>query len=162
LIDVDRDLFGAALGGDVLSAGQLRAAAVACKADQVLCYQRHRSPRALLPRRVGRRVDDDLTDDPPARVVRIAARYKKPCERLRHPQRSWLGPVAVEMSQCGANVTAILDRAGELTRGPPRLALFIVDPSTVLAGLLALGLGSSQSPESPSSVESHESASAGN
>lgn len=92
------DLFGAALSGEMLSARKLRAATVACEGDQVLGYQRHRSPRALLPRRVGRRVDDDLADDPPARMVRIAARHKKPCERLCYAQRSWLGPMAVEMS----------------------------------------------------------------
>jgi hypothetical protein len=41
------------------------------------------------------------------------------------------------MSQCSAHVTTIVDRPGELTRGPPRLGYMIVDPSTVLAEISA-------------------------
>jgi len=98
LIDVDGDLLGAALGGDMLSVGQLDAPVVAGKADQVLGYQWHGAPRAFLPRRVRRGLDDDLTDHSPARVVGIAACDEKPRERLCHPQRPWLGRVTVEMS----------------------------------------------------------------
>jgi hypothetical protein len=97
LINVSGDLFGAALGGDMLSTHQLRAPTVAGKADEIFGDQRYRAPCALLPRRVGRRVDDDLTDDSPTRVVRIATRNEKPCQRLRHTQRSRLGPVAVQV-----------------------------------------------------------------
>jgi hypothetical protein len=97
LINVDGDLFGAALGGDMLSARQLRAPTLASKADQVLGHHRYGAPRAFLPRRVGGRVDDDLTDDSPTRVVRIATRNEKPRERLRHPQRPRLGPMTVQM-----------------------------------------------------------------
>lgn len=91
------DLFGATLGSDVLSARQVRAPRVAREADEVVGYQRHGSPSAFLPRRVGCRVDDDLTDDTPALVVGVTARDEKPRERLRYAQRPWLGPVAVEM-----------------------------------------------------------------
>jgi hypothetical protein len=87
LIDVNGDLFDATLGGDMLSARQLRAPTIAGKADEVRGDQRHGAARALLPRRVGRRVDDYLTDDSPSRVVRVAARNEKPGERLSHPQR---------------------------------------------------------------------------
>jgi hypothetical protein len=45
-------------------------------------------------------------------MVGIAARYKKPCERLCYAQRPWLGPVAVEMSKCGADVATTVDRPG--------------------------------------------------
>jgi hypothetical protein len=90
LINVNGDLFGAALGGDMLSARQLRAPTVAGKADEILGYERYRASRALLPRRVGRRVHDDLADDSPTRVVRIATRNEKPCECLRDAQRSRL------------------------------------------------------------------------
>ena len=98
------DLFGSPLGGDVLSARQLRAPAVAREGDQVLGHQRHRPTRAFLPRRISRRIHDNLTHDPPARVMRVAARNQKPRERLRNIDRSWLGPVTVEMSQCGAHL----------------------------------------------------------
>jgi hypothetical protein len=91
------DLFGAALGSDMLSTRQLRAPTVASKADEVFGYQRYRAPCALLPRRVGRRVDDDLTHDSPTRVVRIATRNEKPRQCLRHAERSRLGPVAVQV-----------------------------------------------------------------
>lgn len=92
------DLFGPALGSYMLSAHQLRATAVACKADQVLGYERHGSPRAFLPRRVGTRVNHDLTDHSPSRVVGVAARNEEPSEGLRDTQRRWFGRVAVEVS----------------------------------------------------------------
>jgi hypothetical protein len=132
LINVNGDLFGTALSGNMLSARQLRAPTLASKADEVLGHQRYRAPRAFLPWRVGRRVDDDLTHDSPPRVVRIATRNEKPRERLRHPHRPWLGSVAVQVPQCGTHVTAVLYRPGELTGSPPRLLSFIVDRSTVL------------------------------
>ena len=85
MINMNGDLFGAALGGDMLSAHQLHAPTVARDADEVLGYKRHGAARALFPRCARRRVDDDLTDDSPTRVVRIAARNEKPRERLCHP-----------------------------------------------------------------------------
>ena len=91
------DLFGAALSGDMLSARQLRATTVAGEADEVLGYKRYRPPRALLPRGVGRRVNDDLTDDSPTRVVRIATRNQKPRQRLRHPKRTRLERMSVQV-----------------------------------------------------------------
>jgi hypothetical protein len=97
MINMNGDLLSPALGGDMLSAHQLRASAVASKADEVLGHKRHGTARALFPGRVGRRVDDDLTDDSPARVVGIATRDEKPRERLCDAQRSRLGPVAIQM-----------------------------------------------------------------
>jgi hypothetical protein len=78
LINVRGDLFGSALGGDMLSTRELRAPAVPGQADEISGYQRHRAARAFPPRRVGRRVDDDLTDGSPTRVVRVATRNEKP------------------------------------------------------------------------------------
>lgn len=95
---MSRDLFGATLGSDVLSARQRRAPGVARQADQILGHKRHGSPRAFLPRRVRRRVDDNLTDHSPPGVVGVAARNEKPRERLCHPERLGLRAVAVEMS----------------------------------------------------------------
>ncbi len=132
LIDVGGDLFSTALSGDVLRADQRRAATVAGETDEVLGDQGHRSPRTLLPWGVRSRVDDDLTHHSPSGVVRVAACDEKPCERLGHPDRSWLAAVLVEMSQCRAHLTAVIDRSSELTSGPSRLAGFLVHPSTVL------------------------------
>ena len=106
----------------MLSARQLRSATVAREADQVLSHQRHGPPGALLPRCVGRRVHNHLTHDSPACMMRIAARYKESRERFCHPNRPGFGPVAVEMSQCGADVAPVIDRPGDLPRSRPRLA----------------------------------------
>ena len=122
MINVTGDLFGATLSGHMLGARQLRSATVTRQADQVLSYQRHRPPRAFLPRGIGRRVHDDLTHDAPPRVVRIATRDQESRERLCHAVRPGLGPVAIEMSQCGADATPVINRPGELPRSRPRLA----------------------------------------
>jgi hypothetical protein len=94
---MNSDLFGTTLGSDMLSTRQLRPATVASKADEIRGYQRHRASRALLPGRVGRRIDHYLTDDAPTRVVGIATGNEKPGERFRHPQRSRLRPMTVEV-----------------------------------------------------------------
>ena len=48
--------------------------------DEILGDHRHRASRTLLPRRIGRRVDDNLTDDSPTSVMRVATRNEKPRE----------------------------------------------------------------------------------
>jgi hypothetical protein len=53
--------------------------------------------------------------------------------------------VTIEMPQCGAHAPAVLNRRGELTRCPPRLASGYFDLSTVLAAAIgppSAGLGS--------------------
>lgn len=122
MIDVNGDLLGAALCCDVLGTREWRTTTVARKSDQIFCDQRHRAARTLLPRRVSRRVDDDLTDNSPTRVMRIAAGNEEPRERLRHPQCVRLGPVAVQVSQCRRHAPAVLDRSGDLARAQTRLA----------------------------------------
>jgi hypothetical protein len=97
LIYVKRDLFGAPLGGDVLGVCQPRPPTVARQGDEVLGDHRYRASRALLPWRVGRRVDDNLTDDSPTSVMRVATRNKKPRERIGHRLGSGLGCVDVQM-----------------------------------------------------------------
>ena len=91
------DLFGAPLGGDVLGVGQLRPPAVAGERDEILGDHRYRASRTLLPRRIGRRVDDHLADDSPTGVMRVATRNKKPRERVGQSISSWPGCVNVEM-----------------------------------------------------------------
>ena len=53
LVNVTGNLLGAALGGDVLDAYELRAAALTGKAQQVVSHGCHCPARAFLPRRVG-------------------------------------------------------------------------------------------------------------
>jgi len=94
---VDSDLFGAPLGGDVLRVGQLRPPTVAGECDQILGDDGYRASRALLPRRVGRRVDHDLTDDSPTCVMRVATRDEKSRKRVGQSRGSGLGCMDVEM-----------------------------------------------------------------
>jgi hypothetical protein len=98
LIHVGSDLLDPPPGGEVLSMSQLHPTRVACKRHEITGNDRYRAPRALLPRRIGGRVDDDLTDDSPAGVVRITARDEKPRERIRHALGSRIGRVAVQMA----------------------------------------------------------------
>jgi hypothetical protein len=112
LINMGGDLLGAALGGDMLGACQRRPATFDGKPDEILRYQRYRAPRAPLPRRVSRRIDDNLPHDSPTSMVRIATRNEEPGQRLSHPQSSGLGPVTVQMPECGTHVPAALHRPG--------------------------------------------------
>ena len=126
------DFLGAALGGDVLGTRQRSAPLAAGQGHQVVGDQPHGSPRAFLPGRIGRRVHDNLTHDPPAGVVGVAAGDEKPGQRLGDSGRAWLGAVAVEMPQRGADTTTVLYCPGELTRGSAWLFNVILDPFTVL------------------------------
>jgi hypothetical protein len=132
LIDVNGDLFGTTLGGDVLGEHQRRPAAITGKPDEIVWYQRYCASRALLPGRVCRRINDDLADHPPTRMVRIATRNEKSGERVRYPHSARLRPISIQVPQCGADLPAALHGTGELPRWPPRLASFIIDPFTVL------------------------------
>ena len=138
MIDVNRDLLGAALGGDMLGAGQRRPARVIGKPEEILRDQRHRPPRAPLPRRVSRRIDDNLTHDSPTTMVRIATRNEEPGQRLSYPHSSGLGPVTVQVPQCGTHLPAALDRPGKLPGSPPRLCVDQHRSSTVLDRKAAL------------------------
>jgi acetyl esterase len=151
LINVNGDLLGAALSGDMLGARQRRAPTVAGEPDEILRYERYRAPRALFPRRVSRRIDDDLTHDSPPSMVRIATRNQKPGQRLGHPQSSGLGPVTVQVPQRGTHLPPALHRSGQLPGCPPRLASFIIDPSTVLGHEATLRLDSDDRRRSPES-----------
>jgi hypothetical protein len=132
LINVNGDLLGAALSGDMLGTCQRRPATIAGKPEEILRYQRYRAPRASLPRRISRGIDDNLTHYSPTSMVRIATRDEKPGQRVGYTQRSGLGRVTVQMPQRSTHVPAALYCPGELPRTPPRLASVIFDPSTVL------------------------------
>jgi hypothetical protein len=68
-------------------------------------------------------------------MVRVAAGDEEAGECLGNPGRSRLGPVTVEMTQCGAHVAPVVDRPGELRRRSPLRMCWIVDRSTVLANV---------------------------
>ena len=150
LVDVNGDLLGAAASRDVLSPRERGPPAISGETHQVTGDQRHGPPGAFLPGRIGRGVDDDLTDDSPPRVVRIASRDQKPRQGIRHGLGARLGPVPVQMPQCGTNVSACFDRPGQLSRGRERLAALGVDPPTVLGGRRgASARGSGAGPNRP-------------
>jgi len=129
---VNGDLFGATLGGDMLSPRQRRPPTAAGQADEIFGDQRDGTPRAPLPRRVGRRVDDNLSNHTPTGVVRIATCHEKPCKRFGDPDRFRIRPVAVQVPERGTHLTAVVHRPGEFPSGPPRFVSFTVDHSTVL------------------------------
>ncbi len=129
---MDGDLLRPTLRGDVLSVGQQRPASIAAEADEILGDERNRASRALLPRRVGRGVDDHLPDDSPAGVMGIATRHQEPRECVRHILGFGLGAVDVEMAQRGADVSAVVNRPRQLPSGLRSLS-FGVDPLTVAA-----------------------------
>jgi hypothetical protein len=92
------NLFGTALSGDVLGTRQLSPPGRSSERDEVVGDHRHSATRALLPGRIGSRIDDHLADDSPAGVMRIATCDKKPRERLGDLLGVRLGPVDIEMS----------------------------------------------------------------
>jgi hypothetical protein len=95
LINVNGDLLGAALGGDMLGARQRRPATLTGKPDKIVRNERYRAPRAPLPGRVRRRVDDNLAHHSPTSMARIATRNKKPGQCIGHQRSSRLGSVIV-------------------------------------------------------------------
>ena len=131
LINVGGDLFGATLGGDVLGASQLGSPGIAGKRDQILGDDWYGSARTLGPWRVGGRVDNNLTDDPPAGVVGITACDQESCQRVGDALGSGLKRVSVQMSQRGANLPAILHGPRQFLRGPPRPVVRVIDLSTL-------------------------------
>lgn len=100
------DLFGPALSGDVLRVQQLRPSGGPSERDEIVGDHRYGASRALFPWRVGRRIDNHLTDDPPARVMRIAPRDKKARERVGDPRGVGIGRVAIEMPKRRADIAA--------------------------------------------------------
>ena len=119
MVDVTGDLLRPTAGSDVLSAVQRRPAFGGREAQQVRRDQRDGTPRAFLPRRVGRRVDDHLAHDAPAGVVGLAAGHQEAGERLREHLRVGLGAVGVKMTQRLADAAAVSDRACKLARVAP-------------------------------------------
>ena len=91
------DLFGSPLSGDVLGVRQLGPPGGSSKGDEIVGDHRYSSSRTLLPRRVRGRIDDDLADDPPASVMRIATCDQKPRERVGDPLGLGVGCVDIEM-----------------------------------------------------------------
>jgi hypothetical protein len=118
MVEMAGDLLGAAAGGEVLGAVQRRAPFLGREVQEILGHLGHRAPRALLPRRVGRGVNDDLTHDAPARVMGLAASDEEARERFGEDGRVRLGASRIQVTQRFADVAAISNGARELTRGP--------------------------------------------
>jgi hypothetical protein len=104
----------------MLGPGERRAAAFADQAQEVLGDLGHRPPGAPLPRGVGGRVDDDLTDDPPTLVMGFAAGDEEVGKRLRDDDAPRLGSMDVQMTEGLRDSPAASDRPGELVGRPPR------------------------------------------
>lgn len=98
LINVFGDLLGTTLGGDVLRMGQLRAPTLLGDPQQITSDQGYRPARALLPWRVGRRVDDHLANHTPARMVGVTAGNQKTSERFSHSGRARLAAMDIEVA----------------------------------------------------------------
>src|ERR1700731_3906789 len=113
------DLLGPALRGDVLRSNELRATTPARKAQQVFGYHRYRPAGTLLPRRIGCRVDDNLTNDAPTIVVRVAPRDEKSSKRLGNLDCLGLGRVTIEMPQRGLHAATFVDCPRELGGSSP-------------------------------------------
>jgi hypothetical protein len=103
----------------VLGAGQRRPAPIADQRKQILGHLGHRPPGRSLPPGIGRRIDDDLAQHAPPRVMGFAAGDQEMGERLGDDHRLRLGSVNVEVAQCLGHAAATADRAGELIRRPP-------------------------------------------
>jgi hypothetical protein len=116
----------------VLGLCELGPPAVTGKGYEILSHDRDRAPCALFPRRIRGGVHHDLPNDAPTRVVRIAAGNQKPRQSVGDALGFRFGGMYVQMPQRIADVTAIVDRPGELSGRPARLVLLIFDPSTVL------------------------------
>ena len=115
------DLLGATYGGDVLGAEEWGATALAGQSQQVRGDPRDGPARALLPRRVSGRVNNDLTHDPPAGVMRLAAIDEEASQRLGDDWGARIGAVHVQMTQRLGDATAVLHCARDLARRAPRL-----------------------------------------
>ena len=118
MVEVAGDLLGAAAGGEVLGAVQRRAPLLGREAQKILGHERDGAPRALLPRRVGRGVHDDLAHDAPARVMGLAASHEEARERFGEDRGVRFFAARVQVAQRLADVAAVSDGASELSRGP--------------------------------------------
>jgi hypothetical protein len=119
VIHVGRDLLGAALCGRVLDADEAGVPVLGRDPQEVLADGRDRAPGALLPRRVGRGVHDDLADDAPARVARLAARDEESRQRVGEDDAVRLRAVGVEMAKSLGDPAAGSDGSSQLERCPP-------------------------------------------
>jgi hypothetical protein len=114
VVDMPRDLLGAALRRDVLGTDEAGVPVFGRDAQQVVADDRDRAPCALLPRSVGRGVHDDLADDAPAGVPGLAARDEESGQRVRDDGAVGLRAVCVEMPEGLGDTAAGGDGSGQL------------------------------------------------
>jgi hypothetical protein len=137
LIYVHRDLFDPTPRRDVLSAGERGAPRGLRKADQVFRYQWHGTSRTLLPRSIGSRIDDDLTEHSPTRMVRVAARDEEPAERLGDPLCIRLRSVTIKVPERRPDPAAVVNRACQLAGSLARLVYRVIDAAPYCRGTAA-------------------------
>jgi hypothetical protein len=94
---VGGDLLSSALGGDVLGLRQPGPPSGSGHGEEIVGDDGYGASRAFLPWRVSCRIDDHLTDDAPAGVMRIATRNEKARECVGNPLGVGLGCVDIEM-----------------------------------------------------------------
>ncbi len=116
-----RDLLSPAPRCNVLRAHESSSTALAGKSQQIIGHNRDRPAGTFLPRRVGRRIHHDLTNDSPAVVVGVAARDKKTSKRFGDLLGSRLGCVPIEVMQRGAHAAPAVDRLRKRNRTLPAL-----------------------------------------
>jgi hypothetical protein len=134
LVHVGRDLFGSPLRGDVLGMSQLGPSGGSGQGYQIVGDYRHGSPGAFLPWRVCGGIDDDLADNPPAGVMRVATCDQKPCERLRNALGVRVRRVDAEMPQRCADVPTAVDCPCQVPCCGPWSVSRVGDQPTVPAG----------------------------
>ena len=119
MVDMASDLLGPAACRGVLDTDETGVPVFGGDPQQVLADGRDRAPRALLPRRVGRGIHDDLPDDAPARMPRLTARDEEPGQRIREDDTVRLRAVGVEMPEGLGDAAAGSDGASQLKRCTP-------------------------------------------
>jgi hypothetical protein len=117
----------------MLGMSQLGSPGGSSKGDEIVGDHRYSASRALLPWSVCGRIDDDLPDDSPSGVMRVAACDQKPRERIGDPLGLRIGRVKIEMPQRGTDVATSIHRFCQTPCRWPRPASRIVDQSTIPA-----------------------------
>lgn len=145
LVYVGGDLFGSPLSGDVLGVTELRPSGGSSEGDEIVSDHRYSSSRAFLPRRVCGGLDDDLADDAPARVMRIATCDQKPCERVRDALGVGVRRVDIEMSQRCTDVPTAVHCRGQVPCCGPGSVSRVVDQPTVAAARFRIAMTRSRS-----------------
>jgi hypothetical protein len=111
------DLLGSPLSRDVLYVRQLGPPGRSSQDDEIFGDQRDSASRTFLPWRVRGRIDNDLPDDSPPGVMRIATCDQEPGERVGDRLDVSIGRVEIEVPQRRADVATAIHRPRQVTCG---------------------------------------------